>query len=169
MPATVKDVSAQDFVKEYAAHLKRAGRLPVPEWVDVVKTGVHKELAPYDKDWYFIRAGTPRFFFGHILRRRGLFFPPFRISHGLLLFYFFFQPLFPSFLLTPTPAHPPRSPSRCCPQGLPEQRPRCRQDLEDLRRLEAPRCPSPGLLGGFVLGCPPRPQVARGHQGRRHC
>jgi small subunit ribosomal protein S19e len=25
--------------------------------VDIVKTGTFKELAPYDPDWYFIRAG----------------------------------------------------------------------------------------------------------------
>jgi small subunit ribosomal protein S19e len=27
--------------------------------VDIVKTGSFKELAPYDPDWYYIRAGTP--------------------------------------------------------------------------------------------------------------
>ncbi len=28
-----------------------------PKWVDLVKTGTFKELAPYDPDWYFVRAG----------------------------------------------------------------------------------------------------------------
>ena len=28
-----------------------------PTWVDLVKTGIGKELSPYDPDWYYIRAG----------------------------------------------------------------------------------------------------------------
>jgi small subunit ribosomal protein S19e len=32
--------------------------MPVPEWVDVVKTNVAKELAPYDEDWFFIRTAS---------------------------------------------------------------------------------------------------------------
>ncbi|KAL9261538.1 Small ribosomal subunit protein eS19x-like protein [Drosera capensis] len=55
---TVKDVSPHDFVKAYAAHLKRSGKIELPEWTDIVKTGVHKELAPYDPDWYYIRAAS---------------------------------------------------------------------------------------------------------------
>lgn len=35
----------------------RSGKLKVPEWVDVVKTGIHKELAPYDEDWFYTRCG----------------------------------------------------------------------------------------------------------------
>ena len=31
--------------------------MKLPDYVDYIKTGHHKELAPYDKDWYFIRAG----------------------------------------------------------------------------------------------------------------
>jgi hypothetical protein len=54
---TVKDVSAHSFVKAYAAYLKRTGKLEVPKWVDLVKTGSYKELAPYDPDWYYVRAG----------------------------------------------------------------------------------------------------------------
>ena len=54
---SVRDVDAQKFIKAYAAHLKRAGKLAVPTWVDLVKTGTHKELAPYDPDWFFVRCG----------------------------------------------------------------------------------------------------------------
>ena len=32
-------------------------QLQIPDWVDLVKTAKFKELAPYDKDWYYIRAG----------------------------------------------------------------------------------------------------------------
>ena len=31
--------------------------MKLPDYVDYIKTGHHKELAPYDKDWYFVRAG----------------------------------------------------------------------------------------------------------------
>ncbi|XP_073286488.1 small ribosomal subunit protein eS19z [Primulina huaijiensis] len=55
---TVKDVSPHEFVKAYAAHLKRSGKMELPEWTDIVKTGVLKELAPYDPDWYYIRAAS---------------------------------------------------------------------------------------------------------------
>ena len=30
----------------------------VPEWADIVKTSVAKELAPYDEDWYFTRVAS---------------------------------------------------------------------------------------------------------------
>ncbi|XP_009773201.2 small ribosomal subunit protein eS19x-like [Nicotiana sylvestris] len=51
---TVKDVSPHEFVKAYTAHLKRSGKMELPEWTDLVKTGKLKELAPYDPDWYYI-------------------------------------------------------------------------------------------------------------------
>jgi small subunit ribosomal protein S19e len=66
---TVKDVDAHKFVKAYAAFLKRTGRLEVPKWVDVVKTGTHKELAPYDPDWFYIRAASVA---RHIYLRKGV-------------------------------------------------------------------------------------------------
>lgn len=55
---TVQDVSPHEFVKAYSAHLKRSGKMELPEWTDIVKTGVLKELAPYDPDWYYIRAAS---------------------------------------------------------------------------------------------------------------
>ncbi|KAJ3108805.1 40S ribosomal protein S19 [Phlyctochytrium bullatum] len=70
MPGTtVKDVSAHEFVKAYAAYLKRTGRLEVPKWVDIVKTGPQKELAPYDPDWYYVRAASVA---RHIYLRSGV-------------------------------------------------------------------------------------------------
>lgn len=29
----------------------------MPNWVDLVKTGTFKEQAPYDPDWFYVRAG----------------------------------------------------------------------------------------------------------------
>lgn len=57
---TVRDVEAAKFVKAYSAHLKRGGKLAVPTWVDLVKTSTHKELAPYDHDWFFVRCGKTK-------------------------------------------------------------------------------------------------------------
>merc|ERR1712225_52637 len=38
-----------------SSHLKRSGKLEIPVWVDVVKTGTGKELAPYDQDCIYLR------------------------------------------------------------------------------------------------------------------
>jgi small subunit ribosomal protein S19e len=65
---TVKDVSAQSFVKAYSAYLKRTGRLEVPKWVDLVKTGTNRELAPYDPDWFYVRAASIA---RHVYLRKG--------------------------------------------------------------------------------------------------
>lgn len=32
--------------------------MKVPEWVDIVKTGTHKELAPFDEDWFYVRCAA---------------------------------------------------------------------------------------------------------------
>ena len=55
---TVRSVPAPAFIAAYAEVLKNNDKFVVPKWVDTVKTGVHKELAPYDPDWYFIRAAA---------------------------------------------------------------------------------------------------------------
>ena len=54
----VKDVDQSEFVKKLADFLKKSGKLKVPEWVDLVKTGVYKELAPFDEDWFYIRCAS---------------------------------------------------------------------------------------------------------------
>ncbi|KAF1952933.1 40S ribosomal protein-like protein S19 [Byssothecium circinans] len=55
---SVKDVDAQQFIGAYAAFLKRQGKLPIPGWVDTVKTGNSKELPPQDIDWFYVRAAS---------------------------------------------------------------------------------------------------------------
>merc|ERR1719203_1642252 len=54
----VKDVDQQVFTKALAAFLKKSGKVKLPEWVDLVKTNVAKELAPYDEDWYYTRLAS---------------------------------------------------------------------------------------------------------------
>ncbi|KAL2900324.1 40S ribosomal protein S19-2 [Bienertia sinuspersici] len=67
--------------------------IELPPWTDIVKTGVLKELAPIDPDWYYIRAGpvTEMFLFNipleasmarKIYLRGGLGVGAFRRIHG---------------------------------------------------------------------------------------
>merc|ERR1712137_650319 len=57
-PKAVRDVHPETFIRSYAAHLKANDKIQLPAWVDIVKTGAFKELAPYDPDWYYIRAAA---------------------------------------------------------------------------------------------------------------
>jgi hypothetical protein len=44
-------LQAQKFIAAYSAFLKRQGKLPIPGWVDTVKTSASNELPPQDQDW----------------------------------------------------------------------------------------------------------------------
>ena len=55
---TVRDVGAADFIKAYANTLRLSDKMVLPEWVSLVKTASFKELAPYDPDWYYVRAAA---------------------------------------------------------------------------------------------------------------
>merc|ERR1712159_500705 len=55
---TVKDVPADDFIKACADFLKRQPKFDVPKYHDIVKTATFKELAPYDEDWFYVRAAS---------------------------------------------------------------------------------------------------------------
>eukprot|EP01080_Neovahlkampfia_damariscottae_P010533 gene10533-3054_t len=54
----VKDVDGSKFVVAFAAHLKKQGQLQLPKWVDLVKTGNHKELPPSNPDWFYVRVAA---------------------------------------------------------------------------------------------------------------
>jgi len=54
----VKDVPVGQFIAAFAAHLKRSGKVELPSWVDVVKTGISRELCPNDADWYYTRLAA---------------------------------------------------------------------------------------------------------------
>jgi ribosomal protein S19E (S16A) len=36
----------------------QSGKMELPEWHDLVKTGTHKEMCPMDPDWYYTRAAS---------------------------------------------------------------------------------------------------------------
>ena len=50
-------VSHQSMGQPPTYGARRSGKLKVPEWVDTVKLAKHKELAPYDENWFYTRAG----------------------------------------------------------------------------------------------------------------
>lgn len=56
--ATVKDIPADQYIAALAAHFKSSGKIELPAWHDIVKTGVNRELPPLDPDWFYIRAGV---------------------------------------------------------------------------------------------------------------
>ena len=56
--ATVRDIKPADFITAYAEHLKKTGLIELPAWIDYAKSGHHKELSPYDPDWYYTRAAA---------------------------------------------------------------------------------------------------------------
>eukprot|EP00899_Mesostigma_viride_P029095 jgi/Mesvir1/9370/Mv08985-RA.1 len=53
--------------------------MEVPAWVDLVKTGTFKELAPYDPDWFYIRAASIA---RQIYLRQGLGVGNLRVKYG---------------------------------------------------------------------------------------
>merc|ERR1712230_200719 len=55
---TVKDVPADEFIKACAEFLKRQPKFDVPKYHDIVKTGVIKEFAPFDEDWFYVRSAS---------------------------------------------------------------------------------------------------------------
>merc|ERR1712177_119536 len=85
---TVKDVNQQLFTTVFARFLKRSGKVKEPEWADHVKTGLFKELAPFDPDWSYIRSavgvGAARRIFGGPINRGSI--PSrYKIASGAIL------------------------------------------------------------------------------------
>jgi small subunit ribosomal protein S19e len=52
------DVPANELILKTAAELEKIPDLTPPSWSDFVKTGVHKERAPVQKNWWHIRAAA---------------------------------------------------------------------------------------------------------------
>lgn len=55
---TVYDVPADLLINQVAEDLKKEGKVKSPEWVNFVKTGVHKERRPENPDWWYVRAAA---------------------------------------------------------------------------------------------------------------
>ena len=54
----VYDIPPEHLIVKLAARLKSEGKIHPPEWADYVKTGVHKEKAPDQDDWWYHRIAA---------------------------------------------------------------------------------------------------------------
>jgi small subunit ribosomal protein S19e len=54
----VYDVPPEMLIDRMAERLKKEDAVKPPEWADYVKTGVHKEMAPIQKDWWYHRMAA---------------------------------------------------------------------------------------------------------------
>lgn len=56
--ATMRDVSANKWVRAMAAHLKQSGKLFVPNCTELMKQSTGNQRAPENPDWYFYRCAA---------------------------------------------------------------------------------------------------------------
>ena len=55
---TVYDIPANILIRRLAQDLKSREEITAPEWMLFVKTGAHKERAPDDPDFWFVRCAS---------------------------------------------------------------------------------------------------------------
>jgi small subunit ribosomal protein S19e len=55
---TAKDVPAESLIMRAAQELQKVDGIKPPEFASYVKTGVHKERPPEQKDWWYIRSAS---------------------------------------------------------------------------------------------------------------
>ncbi|KAI6178610.1 40S ribosomal protein S19-like protein [Aphelenchoides besseyi] len=55
---SVKDVDQTVAVEKIAEFLKKSGKINVPSWIDLVKSARHKELAPNDSDFFYVKSAS---------------------------------------------------------------------------------------------------------------
>jgi len=55
---TVYDVPADKLIDKVAVKLKENNNITPPDWAEYVKTGVHKEKAPIQPDWWYTRVAA---------------------------------------------------------------------------------------------------------------
>ncbi len=68
---SVADIDPNVFIERLAKILKENENIQPPKWAMFVKTGVHKERVPENKDWWYIRAAA-------VMRK--LYFRPYGVS-----------------------------------------------------------------------------------------
>jgi len=54
----IYDVPVNELIENTAKKLKEIEQIKPPEWAKFVKTGIHKERPPVNKDWWYIRAAS---------------------------------------------------------------------------------------------------------------
>ncbi|NWF96359.1 MAG: 30S ribosomal protein S19e [Candidatus Thorarchaeota archaeon] len=55
---TVYDIPANIFIRRLAQDLKSRKEIQIPDWALFSKTGVHRERAPDDPEWWYIRCAS---------------------------------------------------------------------------------------------------------------
>lgn len=55
---SVREVSADKFIEKAASELEKMNELKPPGWVFFVKTGIHKERPPTQKNWWWVRSAS---------------------------------------------------------------------------------------------------------------
>ncbi|MCE8422851.1 MAG: 30S ribosomal protein S19e [Candidatus Methanoperedens sp.] len=55
---TIYDVPADLLINNVAQKLKTEEKAKPPEWANFAKTGAHKELAPDNADWWYVRCAS---------------------------------------------------------------------------------------------------------------
>ena len=55
---TMYDADPQDLVDKTAQELKKIPEIKAPSWAPFVKTGMHKQRAPVEKEWWFVRVAS---------------------------------------------------------------------------------------------------------------
>ncbi len=54
----VRDAGADTLIEKVAAKMEGMEQMKPPEWSTLVKTGVHKERPPEQKNWWWIRSAS---------------------------------------------------------------------------------------------------------------
>jgi small subunit ribosomal protein S19e len=55
---SIKDVDSSKLIEKTAEELRKIKEIKPPEWSSYVKTGVHKERLPTQKDWWYTRSAS---------------------------------------------------------------------------------------------------------------
>ncbi len=55
---TVYDIPPNVLIRRLAQDLKSREEVQSPEWAEYAKTGAHKERAPDDADWWYVRCAS---------------------------------------------------------------------------------------------------------------
>jgi small subunit ribosomal protein S19e len=55
---TIYNCDPSELIEKASEELKKLESIKAPEWASFVKTGVHKERPPTEKDWWYIRTAS---------------------------------------------------------------------------------------------------------------
>ena len=56
--STIYNCEPSELVEKVSEELKKVDSIKAPEWAPIVKTGMHKERPPVDKDWWYVRMAS---------------------------------------------------------------------------------------------------------------